>query len=159
MCTHIWTYYGHGWNLLWISYFLLQFPSMFHMLTCVLHWVVHKTIGVQMENGIESFPSQNMNYYDIYISLFEKKSSSLIEQSSLVKIYFHKLLINVLNEMLFWLVKDPTFDVSHVMQIATNMIVLEKACNYFAQHVNKLCGIPMRHLVHCKFMSLWKTLR
>ncbi|KAL3699957.1 hypothetical protein R1sor_017979 [Riccia sorocarpa] len=62
----------------------------------------------------------------------------------LVKNYIDKLVINVLNEALLKLIKNPTLGVSHAMQIAANMTVLERACSYFSEHAAKLCGIPMR---------------
>jgi hypothetical protein len=55
LCTHIWAYYGHGWNPLWVSCFPLQFPSMSHRLTCVLHWVAHRAIGAWMADGTAAF--------------------------------------------------------------------------------------------------------
>jgi hypothetical protein len=67
-----------------------------------------------------------------------------IDYYDLVKRYLDKLLVTVLNEALLNLVRKPTLGVSHAMQIAANMTVLETACDYFAQHAAKLCGIPTR---------------
>lgn len=67
-----------------------------------------------------------------------------IDYYDLVKRYLDKLLMTVLNEALLRLVRSPTLGVSHAMQIAANMTVLETACDYFAQHAAKLCGIPTR---------------
>lgn len=67
-----------------------------------------------------------------------------IDYYDLVKRYLDKLLVTVLNEALLRLVRSPTLGVSHAMQIAANMTVLETACDYFAQHAAKLCGIPTR---------------
>lgn len=67
-----------------------------------------------------------------------------IDYYDLVKRYLDKLLTNVLNEALLRLVRNPTLGVSHAMQIAANMTVLETACGYFAQFAAKLCGIPTR---------------
>eukprot|EP01018_Ginkgo_biloba_P036928 Gb_11580 [translate_table: standard] len=61
-----------------------------------------------------------------------------------VKKYLDKLLINVLNEALLKLIHISTLGVSHAMQIAANMTVLERACDFFTQHAAQLCGIPMR---------------
>ncbi|CAM6099971.1 unnamed protein product [Calypogeia fissa] len=62
----------------------------------------------------------------------------------LVKKYIDKFIITVLNEALLKLIRNPNLGVSHAMQIAANMTVLERACSYFAEHAGKLCGIPMR---------------
>ncbi|XP_024398733.1 exocyst complex component SEC15A [Physcomitrium patens] len=67
-----------------------------------------------------------------------------IDYYDLVKRYLDKLLVTVLNEALLRLVRSPILGVSHAMQIAANMTVLETACDYFAQHAAKLCGIPTR---------------
>lgn len=67
-----------------------------------------------------------------------------IDYYDLVKMYLDKFLVTVLNEALLRLVRNPTLGVSHAMQIAANMTVLETACSYFAQHAAKLCGIPTR---------------
>lgn len=61
-----------------------------------------------------------------------------------VKKYLDKLLINVMNEALLKLINISTLGVSHAMQIAANMTVLERACDFFMQHAAQLCGIPMR---------------
>ena len=67
-----------------------------------------------------------------------------IDYYDLVKMYLDKFLVTVLNEALLRLVRNPTLGVSHAMQIAANMTVLETACSYFAHHAAKLCGIPTR---------------
>lgn len=61
-----------------------------------------------------------------------------------VKKYLDKLLISVLNEALLKLIRSTTLAVSHAMQIAANMTVLERSCNFFAQYAAQLCGIPVR---------------
>eukprot|EP00249_Psilotum_nudum_P020734 c27823_g1_i1 orf=605-2962(+) len=61
-----------------------------------------------------------------------------------VKKYLDKLLINVLNEALLKLIRNMTVGVSHAMQIAANMTVLERSCDFFAQYAAQLCGIPLR---------------
>ena len=61
-----------------------------------------------------------------------------------VKKYLEKLLINVLKEALLKLINISTLGVSHAMQIAANMTVLERACDFFMQHAAQLCDIPMR---------------
>ncbi|BBM97704.1 exocyst complex component 6 [Marchantia polymorpha subsp. ruderalis] len=62
----------------------------------------------------------------------------------LVKKYIDKLIITVLNEALLKLIQNPMLGVSHAMQIAANMTVLERACSFFSEYAAKLCGIPMR---------------
>lgn len=62
----------------------------------------------------------------------------------LVKKYLDKLLINVLNEALLKLIRSTTLAVSHAMQIAANMTVLERSCDFFTQYAAQLCGIPVR---------------
>ncbi|KAH7277343.1 hypothetical protein KP509_39G046000 [Ceratopteris richardii] len=61
-----------------------------------------------------------------------------------VKKYLDKLLINVLNEALLKLIQNTTLAVSHAMQIAANMTVLEQSCDFFARYAAQLCGIPVR---------------
>lgn len=61
-----------------------------------------------------------------------------------VKKYLDKLLINVLNEALLKLIRNTTLAVSHAMQIAANMTVLERSCDFFARYAAQLCGIPVR---------------
>lgn len=67
-----------------------------------------------------------------------------IDYYDLVKMYLDKFLVTVLNEALLRLVRSPTLRVEQAMQIAANMTVLETACDYFAHHAAKLCGIPTR---------------
>lgn len=61
-----------------------------------------------------------------------------------VKKNLDKLLINVLNEALLKVIRSTTLAVSHAMQIAANMTVLERSCDFFAQYAAQLCGIPVR---------------
>ncbi|KAJ7539673.1 hypothetical protein O6H91_11G104900 [Diphasiastrum complanatum] len=69
---------------------------------------------------------------------------SHMDYYDLVKKYLDKLLISVLNEALLKLIRNPSLGMSQAMQIAANMTVLERACSFFAEHVGRLCGIPMR---------------
>ncbi|MCO5579032.1 hypothetical protein L7F22_032884 [Adiantum nelumboides] len=62
----------------------------------------------------------------------------------IVKKYLDKLLINVLNEALLKLIRNTTLAVSHAMQIAANMTVLERSCDFFARYAAQICGIPVR---------------
>lgn len=77
----------------------------------------------------------------------------------LVRRYLDKLLISELNEALLCLVRTPSLGVSDAMQIAANMSVLERACDYFSQHAAKLCGIPMRLLESYGELSARSKLR
>ncbi|XP_031128311.1 exocyst complex component SEC15A [Ipomoea triloba] len=61
-----------------------------------------------------------------------------------VKKYLDKLLIDVLNEAILDTIHSGTTGVSQAMQIAANIAVLERACDYFLQHAAQQCGIPVR---------------
>lgn len=61
-----------------------------------------------------------------------------------VKKYLDKLLIDVLNEAILNTILSGTTGVSQAMQIAANISVLERACDYFLQHAAQQCGIPVR---------------
>ncbi|KAI5668149.1 hypothetical protein M9H77_18002 [Catharanthus roseus] len=61
-----------------------------------------------------------------------------------VKKYLDKLLIDVLNEAILNTIQSGTTGVSQAMQIAANIAVLERACDYFLQHAAQQCGIPVR---------------
>jgi len=62
----------------------------------------------------------------------------------LVKKYLDKLLIDVLNEAILNTISSGTIGVSQAMQIAANISVLERACDFFLRHAAQLCGIPVR---------------
>lgn len=61
-----------------------------------------------------------------------------------VKKYLDKLLIDVLNEVMLNIIHSGTAGVSQAMQIAANIAVLERACDFFLQHAAQQCGIPTR---------------
>uniref|UniRef100_A0A5B6Z3H8 Exocyst complex component n=1 Tax=Davidia involucrata TaxID=16924 RepID=A0A5B6Z3H8_DAVIN len=61
-----------------------------------------------------------------------------------VKKYLDKLLIDILNEVILNTIHSGTIGVSQAMQIAANLAVLERACDFFLQHAAQLCGIPNR---------------
>ncbi|GER25971.1 exocyst complex component sec15A [Striga asiatica] len=63
-----------------------------------------------------------------------------------VRKYLDKLLIDVLNEVILKIVHSGKTGVSQAMQIAANIAVLEKACDYFLQHAAQQCGIPVRSI-------------
>ncbi|GLJ10813.1 hypothetical protein SUGI_0135630 [Cryptomeria japonica] len=61
-----------------------------------------------------------------------------------VKKYLDKLLTEVLNECLVKFIRNSTFGVSQAMQLAANLSILERACDFFIKHAAQLCGIPLR---------------
>ena len=63
---------------------------------------------------------------------------------SVVKKYLDRLLSNVLDGALLKLVESSVSGVSQAMQVAANMVVLERACNFFFRHAAHLSGIPLR---------------
>lgn len=74
-----------------------------------------------------------------------------------VKKYLDKLLTDVLNEALLKLVRNSTFGVSQAMQVAANMTVWERACEFFTRHAAQLCGIPIRLAERSHSQSLLKS--
>lgn len=72
--------------------------------------------------------------------------SGHMEQYDAVKKYLDRLLTGVLNEAMLKIINQSTLQVSQAMQIAANMTVLERACNFFSEHAAKLSGIPTRLL-------------
>ncbi|KAF7811554.1 exocyst complex component SEC15A [Senna tora] len=62
----------------------------------------------------------------------------------IVRKYLDKFLIDVLNKILLDTVNNGNISVSQAMQIAANISVLERACDFFLQHAAQLCGIPVR---------------
>lgn len=72
------------------------------------------------------------------------KHTGHMDQYDLVRRYLDRLLTTVVNEALMKLIANPTLAVSHAMQVAANMTVMERACAFFAEHAAKSCGIPSR---------------
>lgn len=62
----------------------------------------------------------------------------------IVKKYLDKFLIDVLNEAILNTIQSGSISVSKAMQIAANISVLERACDFFLRHAAQLCGIPSR---------------
>ncbi|KAH8506761.1 hypothetical protein H0E87_013529 [Populus deltoides] len=62
----------------------------------------------------------------------------------IVRKYLDKLLIDVLNEVMLSTIHGGAVGVSQAMQIAANISVLERACDFFLRHAAQLCGIPIR---------------
>ncbi|XP_041024713.1 exocyst complex component SEC15A-like [Juglans microcarpa x Juglans regia] len=62
----------------------------------------------------------------------------------IVKKYLDKILSDVLNESILNTISSGTIGVSQAMQIAANISVLERSCDFFLQHAAQLCGMPAR---------------
>ncbi|KAH6824901.1 exocyst complex component sec15A [Perilla frutescens var. hirtella] len=86
---------------------------------------------------VRSFIKDSVNYlsYGAQMNYFD-----------FVRKYLDKLLIDVLNEVLLKTIHSGTTGVSQAMQIAANISVLERACDYFIQHAAQQCGIPVRSI-------------
>lgn len=82
------------------------------------------------------------NFIDDSVSFLAH--SGQMDSYDVVRRYLDRLLTGVLNEAMLRMIKTPTMQVSHAMQLAANMTVLERACSFFAEHAAKLCGIPVR---------------
>ncbi|XWS46627.1 hypothetical protein CRYUN_Cryun14cG0084800 [Craigia yunnanensis] len=61
-----------------------------------------------------------------------------------VKKYLDRLLSEVLDGALLRLINSSVHGVSQAMQVAANMVVLERACDFFFRHAAQLSGIPLR---------------
>ncbi|PIN19648.1 Exocyst complex, subunit SEC15 [Handroanthus impetiginosus] len=86
---------------------------------------------------VRSFVKDSVNYlsYGAQMNYFD-----------FVRKYLDKLLIDVLNEAILKTIHSGTTGVSQAMQIAANISVLERACDYFLQHAAQQCGIPVRSI-------------
>ncbi|KAI9092259.1 hypothetical protein K1719_027759 [Acacia pycnantha] len=62
----------------------------------------------------------------------------------IVRKYLDKFLIDGLNKIIIDTINSNGITVSQAMQIAANISVLERACDFFLQHAAQLCGIPIR---------------
>ncbi|CAI9787494.1 unnamed protein product [Fraxinus pennsylvanica] len=84
---------------------------------------------------VRSFIKDSVNYlsYGLQIDFFD-----------FVRKYLDKLLIDVLNDVAINTIYSGTIGASQAMQIAANLAVLERACDYFLQHAAQQCGIPVR---------------
>jgi hypothetical protein len=67
-----------------------------------------------------------------------------LEFYDVVKKYLDKLLSEVLDEALLKLINTSVSGVSQAMQMAANMAVLERACDFFFRHAAQLSGVPLR---------------
>ncbi|CAN8237781.1 unnamed protein product [Cochlearia groenlandica] len=61
-----------------------------------------------------------------------------------VKKYLDRLLSEVLDEALLKLINTSVHGVSQAMQVAANMAVFERACEFFFRHAAQLTGVPLR---------------
>ncbi|OIW13378.1 hypothetical protein TanjilG_16487 [Lupinus angustifolius] len=67
-----------------------------------------------------------------------------LEFYDVVKKYLDRLLSETLDEALLKLINTSVNGVSHAMQVAANMTVLERACDFFFRHAAQLSGVPLR---------------
>lgn len=63
---------------------------------------------------------------------------------AVVKKYLDRLLVEALDNSLLRLVDSQSLGVSQAMQVAANMAVWERACDFFFRHAAQLSGIPLR---------------
>ncbi|GFY84694.1 exocyst complex component sec15A [Actinidia rufa] len=84
---------------------------------------------------VRSFIKDSVNYLSC---------GSQMNFFNFVRKYLDKLLIDVLNEAIVNTIHSGTTGVSQAMQIAANIAVLERACDFFLQHAAQQCGIPIR---------------
>ncbi|KAL5546757.1 hypothetical protein UlMin_006444 [Ulmus minor] len=84
---------------------------------------------------VRSFIKGSVDYlsYGVYSNFYD-----------VVKKYLDKLLIDVLNEVILHTIQKGNIGVSQAMQIAANISVLERACDFFLRNAAQLCGIPIR---------------
>ncbi|KAF4364442.1 hypothetical protein CsatB_005373 [Cannabis sativa] len=61
-----------------------------------------------------------------------------------VKKYLDRLLGEVLDGALLKLISSSIHGVAQAMQVAANMAVMERACDFFFRHAAQLSGIPLR---------------
>lgn len=67
-----------------------------------------------------------------------------LEFYEVVKKYLDRLLSEVLDEALLKLINTSVNGVPQAMQVAANMTVLERACDFFFRHAAQLSGVPLR---------------
>uniref|UniRef100_A0A2P2MZM7 Exocyst complex component n=1 Tax=Rhizophora mucronata TaxID=61149 RepID=A0A2P2MZM7_RHIMU len=67
-----------------------------------------------------------------------------LEFFDVVKKYLDRLLSEVLDGALLKLISTSVHGVSQAMQVAANMAVLERACDFFFRHAAQLSGVPLR---------------
>ncbi|KAF5732654.1 hypothetical protein HS088_TW17G00184 [Tripterygium wilfordii] len=67
-----------------------------------------------------------------------------LEFYDVVKKYLDRLLSDVLDGALLKLINSSVHGVSQAMQVAANMAVMERACDFFFRHAAQLSGIPLR---------------
>ncbi|RVX20555.1 Exocyst complex component SEC15B [Vitis vinifera] len=87
----------------------------------------------------------------------EYEYSMNLEFYDVVKKYLDRLLNEVLDGALLKLTNTSIHGVSQAMQVAANMVVLERACDFFFRHAAQLSGIPLRMAERAKvdgFMTL-----
>lgn len=84
---------------------------------------------------VRSFIKGSVDYlsYGIHLNFFDS-----------VRKYLDKFLIDVLNVTLLEKINSGNISVPQLMQIAANIAVLQRACDFFLRHAAQLCGIPVR---------------
>ncbi|TKY53485.1 Exocyst complex component SEC15A [Spatholobus suberectus] len=84
---------------------------------------------------VRSFIKGSVDYlsYGIHTNVFD-----------VVRKYLDKFLIDVLNVTLLEKINGGNITVPQLMQIAANIAVFERACDFFLRHAAQLCGIPVR---------------
>ncbi|KAI3842966.1 hypothetical protein MKW92_023914 [Papaver armeniacum] len=78
------------------------------------------------------------------VAVFFMSYGGQLDFHDVVKKYLDRLLGEVLDEALLNIVKSNVHGVSQAMQVAANMVVLERACDFFFRHAAQLSGIPLR---------------
>lgn len=67
-----------------------------------------------------------------------------LEFYDVVKKYLDRLLVEVLDESLLKVINSSISGYTQAMQMAANMAVFERACDFFFRHAAQLSGIPLR---------------
>ncbi|KAI4349678.1 hypothetical protein L6164_010238 [Bauhinia variegata] len=71
-------------------------------------------------------------------------SGGQLEFYEVIKKYLDRLLSEDLDGALLKLISTSVHGVSQAMQVAANMAVLERACDFFFRHAAQLSGVPLR---------------
>ncbi|KAG9443836.1 hypothetical protein H6P81_015176 [Aristolochia fimbriata] len=76
-----------------------------------------------------------------------------------VKKYLDRLLTEVLDSSLVKLINSSVHGVSQAMQVAANMAVMQRACDFFFRHAAQLSGLPLRMAERTRRQFPLKTAR
>ncbi|KAI3444289.1 hypothetical protein Pfo_000954 [Paulownia fortunei] len=151
-------------------------PSLLVKDYATLFGATLRQYGYEVATILETLNSSRDNYHDLNHLDFTSKSPYIAHFSSIipdccsivpsfikdsvnylsygaqmnyfdfVRKYLDKLLIEGLNEVTLKAIHSGTTGVSQAMQIAANIAVLERACDYFLQHAAQQCGILVRSI-------------